>query len=368
MLRLLLASIFLIFPYPGTASTQAETQAVTVTANAKLSATELADLQKRADAGDASAQFKLGKAYETGDGVPQRPDQTVIWYRKSAEQGNAKAQNSLGVLYWMGEGVEKDKVQAVGWYRRAARQGDGNAMFNLGAAYYNGEGVGVNDTLAYAWFLLSSETGSVSGKDAAERSQKEHSSSAFNEACFAIGQIYEKGEDLPQNFELAAAWYRKAAEKGHTEAQVSLAILAMKAKDYAQTRHWCEMASKIGYAGGYSCLGYLYQHGLGVEQDSKEAFSCYLRAARGNNPGAMRAVAQMYENGEGIKMDRSEAFLWFFILGRKRSKDALLDAQRVRSTMTEKEWKDAQKKLQKQAFDLKEVDEMIRNAASQNTQ
>src|SRR6266404_2734766 len=213
------------------------------TVPAKHSSSDIAELLKKANSGDASAQFETGRAYETGNGVRENPEQAALWYRKAAEQGSPKAQNSLGVLYWSGNGVARDKKEAVQWYRKAARQGDANAMFNIGAAYYNGEGVEtVNDTLAYAWFVLSSEAGSSSGQDAARRSKSEHRS--FTDACFEIGRLYEKGEDLPKNFDTAAAWSRKAADQGHTQAKIAMATFSMNAKNYSEARHWCEAAAK----------------------------------------------------------------------------------------------------------------------------
>jgi len=331
----------------------------------KPSPPDIAELLKKATSGDASAQFALAKAYETGIGVRQNLEQSAIWYRKAAEQGNAKAQNSLGVLYWLGTGVAKDKKEAVQWYRKAARQGDSTAMFNLGAAYYNGEGVGVNDTLAYAWFLLSSDAGNTSGQDAANRSRGEHGPGAYNDACFTIGEFYEKGDDLPKNVNLAASWYRKAAEGGHSQAQVNLAILAMNAKDYGETRRWCEMAAKSRHAGGAACLGYLYQHGLGVTQDSKEAVKWYQQGVLGGNRAATRALAEMYANGEGVKRDPTGAFVWFFILFRKGDEGALSEAQKLRLSMTQKEWKDTEKKLRQQGLDPKKVDSILQTAGSQ---
>jgi TPR repeat protein len=367
MLVSLLASFLLAIPIAISndlaISLQTTPQTVTGNSPATLSSAEISDLQKRADSGDAAAQFALGKAYESGNGLPKRTDQAAIWYRKAAEQGNEKAQNSLAVLYWTGNGVDKDKAEAVRWYRRAARQGNSNAMFNLGAAYYNGEGVGINDILAYAWFLLSSERGNTSGQDAAKRSQGEHGG-AFNDACLAIGQMYEKGEDLPRNPEMAADWYRKAADHGSGEATMRLAALYLQSSDYSRARQWCEAAAKNKNPAGYYCLGYLYQHGFGVDANPREAFRWYQQGAQGGSATAMQAVARMYENGEGTKPDRVQALLWFFFAAQRvGSQNAIAEARRVRLSMTEKEWKEAQKKLPYN-FDKKAVDKILQGDSS----
>lgn len=363
MLLPLLVSFFLSIPADVTEDVQQTTsQAVAGNASAKLSPAEISDLQKRADSGDAPAQFALGRAYESGNGLPRRADQAALWYRKAAEQGNEKAQNSLAVLYWLGDGVEKDKAEAVRWYRKAARQGNANAMFNLGAAYYNGEGVNVSDTLAYAWFLLSSEAGNSSGQDAANRSKGEHRA-MFGEACLAIGQMYQKGEDLPQNLQLAAAWYRKAVEQRNNEAMVNLAALYLSAADYGQARAWCEAAAKAKLSGGYYCLGYLYQHGSGVETNLKDAFRWYEQGARGGNAASMQALAGMYENGEGTKQDRVQALMWFVFAARRGNQGAIAEAKKVRSSMTSKEWKDTQKRLPRD-IDPKMLDSILRGPDS----
>ena len=51
---------------------------------------------KKAEAGDAEAQFEVGKAYDLGEGVEKDLAQAAVWYKKSASQGNMKAQNNLG--------------------------------------------------------------------------------------------------------------------------------------------------------------------------------------------------------------------------------------------------------------------------------
>ena len=122
-------------PVAAPASSAQETAA-----SAKLSSSELAQLQSKAEAGDAGAQLALGRAYQDGNGVAPNDELAVKWYRKAAEQGNATAQNNLGIMYRAGSGVEKSKEEALKLYRKAARQDYANAMFNIGAAYYNGDG------------------------------------------------------------------------------------------------------------------------------------------------------------------------------------------------------------------------------------
>ena len=338
--------------------------APTQNAAAILSPAEISDLQKKADAGDPAAQYALGKAYESANGVPHRTDQAAIWYRKSADQGNEKAQNALAVLYWLGDGVERNKTEAVRWYRKAARQGNANAMFNLGAAYYNGEGVNTDDTLAFAWFLLSAAAGNSSGQDAAQRSATEHGRGSYSDACIAIGQMYEKGDELPKNTDSAIAWYRKAVDRGSVQAKLGLASVYLNTSDYQQARHLCESAAKEKISGGYFCLGYLFQKGYGVAPDPKKAFNWYDLAARDGNATAMLTLAGMYEKGEGTKPDRAEAFVWFFLASRRGQPEAAAEARRIRSSMTAKEWKDAQKKL---PFDPKAIDKSLEDSGTPRT-
>ena len=80
-------------------------------------------LRRKADQGNASAQFKLGFAYANGEGVPQNHAEAVKWYRKAAEQEHAGAQNNLAVRYDRGEGVPQNYAEAVKWYRKGRRPG-----------------------------------------------------------------------------------------------------------------------------------------------------------------------------------------------------------------------------------------------------
>jgi len=75
--------------------------------------TALRELRPAAERGDAEAQYRLGRMYEFGQGVPVDKAQAMTWFRKSVAQGNASAQLELGVIYATGDGVAQDDVQAV---------------------------------------------------------------------------------------------------------------------------------------------------------------------------------------------------------------------------------------------------------------
>ena len=90
-----------------------------------------AELLKRAESGDATAQWELGCCYKLGDRVGKDEKEAVKWWTKSAEQGFAKAQFLLGGCYEMGKGVAKDEKEAVKWYTKSAEQGNEDAKVSL---------------------------------------------------------------------------------------------------------------------------------------------------------------------------------------------------------------------------------------------
>jgi len=82
------------------------------------------DLVKKAQAGDAKAQYDLGLCYVRADGVTKDNNEFLRWLRKSAEQGYAPAQCNLGRCYYYAMGIRKDEIEAVKWLTKAADQGD----------------------------------------------------------------------------------------------------------------------------------------------------------------------------------------------------------------------------------------------------
>jgi hypothetical protein len=322
-----------------------------------LSPAEISQLQTKAQAGDAGAQFQLGKAYETGDGIPPDDTQAAAWYRKAAEQGNPAAENDLGRMYGTGRGVPKDEEEAVRWYHKAAKHGNPQAMFNLGVSYYNGEGVGTNEFTAYAWFLLARHAGDTAAEEAVNRSAATMSKGETAAAFMRIADMYEKGEELPKDEGESVHWLRKAAEID-SAGKVRLADHLLQGPDveqnYAQALELCKAAAK-DYGVAICCVGDIYRKGLGVRKNPVEAAKWYRRAVANSDSAAMVTLAEMYSTGEGMKVDRPVAFLLLFRASQNRLTGAAQKASEVLQQMDKHELKQVERKLEEQRLDPKKV-------------
>lgn len=76
-----------------------------------------------ANAGVASAQFKLANAYVAGAGVARDPVQARLWYSRAAQQGLTEAQNALGIMLIGGGGGPADPIEGYKWLVVAERGG-----------------------------------------------------------------------------------------------------------------------------------------------------------------------------------------------------------------------------------------------------
>jgi TPR repeat protein len=153
-------------------------------------------IRARAVAGQADAQYMLGKMYTEGRGASKRRFEGARWLRKSAEQGYAPAQYMVGYLWTYGGGgiLPTDKPADIKpgiWFRKAAQQGHAGAQRELGKGY-----------------------------------------------------LYQ----TPENPTEAAAWLRKAAERGDGEAQVWVSQFYVVGQgvtaDFIQAYKWASLAQR----------------------------------------------------------------------------------------------------------------------------
>ena len=88
----------------------------------------ISNLKRKAEQGDADAQFNLGVLYYYGDGVPQDYAKARRWWEQAAAQGHAGATLNLGLMYVRGQGVPQNDAKARQWWERAAAHGDANTQ------------------------------------------------------------------------------------------------------------------------------------------------------------------------------------------------------------------------------------------------
>jgi TPR repeat protein len=93
----------------------------------------------------------------------------------------------------------------------------------------------------------------------------------------AIGTLARAYQYNEKNFEEAARWYRRGAELGDPQSQVSYALLLRQGqgvvRDEAEAFRWFLAAAKSGYAYAYLATAEMYASGEGTERDPIEALA-----------------------------------------------------------------------------------------------
>ena len=97
-------------------------------------AADIATLRRKAEAGDATAQYELGRAYDKGKGVEEDEVEASRWYSRAGRQGHKKALYELGDQHFFGAGdVPFDRVRSYAYWDLAAARGHFFARFRRNA-------------------------------------------------------------------------------------------------------------------------------------------------------------------------------------------------------------------------------------------
>ncbi|MBJ6800372.1 tetratricopeptide repeat protein [Geomonas propionica] len=127
--------------------------------------TDLKEVQKLAEQGNAEAQMKLGVMLSSGVGVPLDKLGGLKWYEKSASQGYPPGQWNLAFVYIRGEVVPQDFKKAFQLLRQAADAGFDSAQYDLGMMYLQGLAVPAPDQdKADVWFRRAAAQGNRDAK------------------------------------------------------------------------------------------------------------------------------------------------------------------------------------------------------------
>ena len=252
--------------------------------------------QEEAERGDAEAQYKLGRLYELGQGVPIDCAAAAAWYLTAAERENADAQFHLAEMSRKGIAIPHNYPQTVAWYRQAAEKGHATAQYVLGMADGCGKATSEDCERAAEWVRYQ------------EEAKKGHA-----EAQYQLGLLYGWGQGVPYDYIQAKAWFLKAAEQGHAEAQFHLGELYHQTDLIAQlddekAAMWYLKAAEQGHGQAQYALGQMYRFGQGVQRDSTEAAAWLKKTAYQGHAPAQRLLGTMYLSGEGVAIDYEEAY------------------------------------------------------------
>jgi hypothetical protein len=323
-------------------------------------------LVRAASGGIAEAEFRVGRCYLEGVGVPPSRSQGARWLERAANQGYVEAQALLATLFIhglaadAGDGhlgaanlfaadttVAPDYAAAERWARRAADGGSADGQALLAFILTSGPEDRRNPDEALEWYRKSAAAGCPQGHlgyalsmardggaDPAMQARIiEHLQSAADAslptALYLLGMITERGLGLPTDPVAAADFYRRAAEKGHRggQARWGLALLEGRgvAADPLDGESWLRRAALAGDPEAAALVGDLYAKGGKLPPNFAEAAIWFRRAAEFNHRGAARALGMLHLTGAGVGRDPEEAARWFRVAAMAGDRNAQVD-------------------------------------------
>ncbi len=99
----------------------------------------------------------------------------------------------------------------------------------------------------------------------------------------SIGTRSALGEGVPQNYAVAARWFRKAAHHGYAKAEYNLGSQYYFGQglrqNYVRAAYWWKRAARQNIGAAQYNLGNLYYFGKGVPRDSQKAAFWWREAA-----------------------------------------------------------------------------------------
>ena len=147
------------------------------------------------------------------------------------------------------------------------------------------------------------------------------------EAQFNLGICYDRGRGLTEDPVEALEWFKKAAQQCFAKAQYAVGYCYRQGRGVqrndAEGADWYRLAAEQGLPEAQHGLGICYAHGLGVAQNLTEATSWYRMAAEQDWADAQYQLGRCYRDGRGVSRNVLEAYNWFQLAGDKGKKEAV---------------------------------------------
>lgn len=248
--------------------------------------------------GDRSIYFKVGKVYEDEGLI----NQAISIYNQGHEEGNLKCTQRLGIMYYNGEGVEKDLEKAMEYMEIAAAKKEPHAMYVLAVAYYrlNKFGDKTSD-IAKALLKEAYELGSPYAADYL--------------ACIMLNELKE-GKNINKN-ELVI-YIKFGVENELKESIFKYGYIYEKGigieQDYEKAYYYYTLAAETKYVKAMIKLGDWYKTGIFLNRNIDMAIKWYERAAKEDDIESIEKLIEIYENGIGGRRSDIKAIYYVFKL------------------------------------------------------
>lgn len=248
--------------------------------------------------GDRSIYFKVGKVYEDEGLI----NQAISIYNQGHEEGNLKCTQRLGIMYYNGEGVEKDLEKAIEYMEIAAAKKEPHAMYVLAVAYYrlNKFGDKTSD-IAKALLKEAYELGSPYAADYL--------------ACIMLNELKE-GKDVNKN-ELVI-YIKFGVENELKESIFKYGYIYEKGigieQNYEKAYYYYTLAAETKYIKAMIKLGDWYKIGIFLNRNIDLAIKWYEKAAKEDDMEAIEKLIEIYERGIGGRRSDIKAIYYVFKL------------------------------------------------------
>jgi TPR repeat protein len=186
------------------------------------------------------------------------------------------------------------------------------------------------------------------------------------QAQVSLGHFYEAGQGVPKDYTEALQWYRKAAEQKGKHALCSIGVLYQFGKgvpqdlDEAATWYHRELNTSDGCICAQMNLGQI----LETKSAPEEALKWYRLAAAGGMPPAQARLGDMLSDGLSTKPDYVEACQWLSLAAAAGDKVSAIRLRRVKTKLTSEQWNAVDQRVTTISRQLKEKEKADAKAAN----
>lgn len=278
--------------------------------------------------GAAETARYLGLMYFRGEGVAQNFRIAKIWFQRGINIGDAACQNGMGMIYLKGYGDTNIDIQrAAELFKAASDQGLSAAKVNLAKIYLAQKDYTKASILfELAWDKNPVEAAyylaTMSYNELSKESSCQRTVTYYKYVCERIGLIYSTLDEAERAYESNNIYMTLidtliAAEQGYEAGQSNVGWLLDKERSFSSRNQkkyfpmsdqlsliYYTRAAKQNNIDAMVRIGDYYLEGIGTKADSSKAIKCFMSAAdTGMSALAIWNLGWMYENGIGIQQD-----------------------------------------------------------------